>query len=219
MNHDEGTRNIPDELLARWRDLPEEERRELVRTWELAETAREAHPDPLEAERRLMGAIADSTPRADRRSHRGIPIRWLSLGAAALVVIAAGVVFYLAQRSPDDVRTAAAAREFMLLLHGEPLTRYPQEEHARIIGEYVAWARELGDKNRFVRGNDLAPGGRILQARSGTIQSRQIEDVENAVSGYFIVTASDFDEAVRIASDSPHLKYDGTVEVRQIGTH
>ena len=215
MKHDEGTHKIPDELLAGWRDLPEEERRELARTWDLAETAREPHPDPLEGERRLMSAIAVATPGASRR----IPTRWLGLGAAALVLVVAGVVFYLAQRSPDNVRTAVAAHEFMLLLHGEPLLRYPEEEHARIIGEYVAWARELGDENRFVRGNELAPGGRVLQVRSGTIRSTPIEDVENAVSGYFIVTASDLDEAVRIASDSPHLKYDGTVEVRQIGIH
>ncbi len=223
MNDDAATNRIPDELLAGWRDLPDEERQELARTWEMANQARDADPTPGaldEAERRLMSAIAGSTPgvhgfaRASRRRHR------IRMAAAAVLVIAAGVIFYLAQQpSGDAPSTAVTTREFMLLLHGEPLVRYPAEEHERIVGEYVAWARALGGDGRLVAGNELAPGGRILAVRSGAVREQEIERIEDAVSGYFIIAAADLDEAARIAADCPHLKYDGTVEVRQIGTN
>ncbi len=214
MNEDEGTNDIADELRAAWRDLSDQERRELARTWEIAEHGRETHPDPHGAERRLMGAVAARPSSRVRHTQRRM---WIV--AAALVIIAAGIGVYLAERPPTDTYTAATAREFMLILHGEPLVRYPVEEHPRIIGEYVAWARELVESGRFVAGDELAPGGRILSVRSGDVNTQHIENVAEAASGYFIIAAADLDEAAQIAADCPHLKYDGTVEVRQIGTN
>ena len=39
---------------------------------------------------------------------------------------------------------------------------------------------------------------------------------EPMIAGYFLLTARDYEQAVRVAHDCPLLKYGGTVEVRQI---
>jgi hypothetical protein len=39
---------------------------------------------------------------------------------------------------------------------------------------------------------------------------------ENAIGGYFLIRARDYQQAVSIAENCPHLRYGGTIEIRQI---
>ena len=41
-------------------------------------------------------------------------------------------------------------------------------------------------------------------------------ETKEVIGGYFAVRAADYDEAVKICEDCPHLEYAGTIEIREI---
>lgn len=110
--------------------------------------------------------------------------------------------------------------EFMLILRmsrPELEAKSPEEELQR-VKEYSAWARELERKGLLTSGEKLKDDGRSLsQAKErATIIETSAKAAEGAVAGYFLVVATDYDQAVTIAKTCPHIKHGGIVEIRQI---
>lgn len=97
----------------------------------------------------------------------------------------------------------------------EPKT--PQEELAR-VKEYGAWARNLGREGMLLGGEKLKDEGRVLgPARESTSPSETVtKPVEGGIGGYFLLPATNYDQALAIARTCPHLKHGGSVELRQI---
>jgi hypothetical protein len=110
---------------------------------------------------------------------------------------------------------------FMLLLHDNPgngADASPEEIQA-IIGEYVAWRRGIESSGKLVGGEKLADeGGRDLSLADGELRvvDGPFSEAKEVVGGYFTIEAADYDEAIAIASDCPHLKYGSRIELRQI---
>ncbi|MCM2254667.1 MAG: YciI family protein [Vicinamibacteria bacterium] len=111
--------------------------------------------------------------------------------------------------------------QFMLLLHENPASfaGVTPEQMEQVIGEYVAWRVALEKQGRFVGAEKLRDeGGRHL---TGTGEAFRVVDgpfaeAAEVIGGYFTVEAKDYDEAVGIAKDCPHLKYGGRIELRQV---
>lgn len=112
---------------------------------------------------------------------------------------------------------------FMLLLYDAPeavqswLQSSPEEIEAG-IAEYVAWSERLAAAGRLVATDKLADGeGRVLRGagRALTVTDGPFTETKELIGGYFIIEADSYDEAVRLASDCPHLQH-GTVEIRAI---
>jgi hypothetical protein len=102
--------------------------------------------------------------------------------------------------------------QYVLLLRDEgafPQDISPQEIQA-IIERYRVW----GEKVRRLAGEKLRDGeGRILR-RSGVTDGPFTES-KDVVGGYFIIEASDYEDALRKCRDCPHLDF-GSIEIRQI---
>ncbi len=113
----------------------------------------------------------------------------LAVAAALVIGFTAGLLV------PRD--TAPAGRMFVLLLHGG------SDGH---VDEYRAWAVTLRDRDALVGGEKLKDTSTILGRGS----------VNDAVRGYFVITAPDTAEAERIARECPHLRYGGWIEMREI---
>jgi len=94
---------------------------------------------------------------------------------------------------------------FLLLIRGdEPGRRLPE---AQLVREYGQWAAALRGERRLLAAEKLADdGGRWVRGA----------DSATAVSGFFVIVAADYDDAVRIARASPHVAYGGTIEVRAV---
>ena len=205
---------------------------------ELNEHERRAF-DSLAREREAPAALEERTVRALRREgmlRATAPARaaagqrrWLlpRVGfalAASVVLFALGVL--AGSRwwsSPAPRQTAQAdSPEFMLVLR--PLTataagERPGAEDER-VREYTAWAREAR-RAGLVGGEKLKDEARVLRADGGRLDvaAGQESDVGSGLSGYFIIRARDYEHAVSIARDCPHLRHGGTIEVRQIDRH
>ena len=78
------------------------------------------------------------------------------------------------------------------------------EQMEAVMGEWMAWAAKVGD--RMVDfGTPLAGGTRVTT--EGTSPSTR------EVVGYSIVEADDFDAALDLASNHPHLNMPGGCEI------
>ena len=107
-------------------------------------------------------------------------------------------------------RPVPSSPKFMLVLKAgaEPAQPRSTEEVKRIVAEYSGWARGLRAQGINVDGEKLKEEVRVLGEDPAPQQKR--------INGYFLIGAHDFSQAVQIASGCPHLKYGGTIEVREI---
>jgi len=149
----------------------------------------------------LLSDLPRETPPPPALEQRIVSV--LAIGAAAfpdelaapsavfdLILFAVG---FLAGRL--DLPRPTPARSFALILHESP--DRAGDAH---VDEYIAWS-----KSDFVLGgHELAPDSRVLGMARPT------------VGGFFIIAADSLDRATEIARTCPHVRYGGTIEVREI---
>ncbi len=113
---------------------------------------------------------------------------------------------------------------YMMLLYEEPdvFERMSPEELQRAIERYRAWGQSLQESGHYVESDKLTDGeGRVLRKPEGgevRVQDGPYAETKEVIGGYYSVRAESYDEAVELASGSPHLEYGGTIEVREIDT-
>lgn len=110
--------------------------------------------------------------------------------------------------------------EFILLLHESPesMAGIGPAELQAIIGRYKTWRDEVAKKGHLKGGHKLCDGtGRIMRSAGGklAVTDGPFAEAKEILAGMFIIQAEDFEQAVSIAGDCPHLEY-GTIEIRQI---
>ena len=149
-------------------------------------------------------------PYASRR----VP-RMLLAATAALLIFATGA----ATGANWPTLTTSDSAQFMLLLNAGNESGRPrsQEEVMKAVAEYSSWARQLREQGVNIEGEKLKQESRVLgDEKSSPDSGDRLILKHRIISGYFVIAAQDYDQAVRIASGCPHLKYGGTIEVRQI---
>ncbi len=112
---------------------------------------------------------------------------WLQ-AAAAVVLLVLG--FAAGRWEPPP-----SARSFALVLYDSPAT-----SGASHVEEYIAWSR-----------NDFVLGGHELGS-----EQRVLGTPTRGVGGFFIIAADSLERATEIARTCPHVRYGGTIEVREI---
>lgn len=130
--------------------------------------------------------------------------------AAAL---AAGILMFVAgyamgQRAPGPPNETS---RFVLLLYEDSAFHYPGSG-AEAVAEYSRWARSLEERGYLEFAEQLGGASEALPAVSSAGQ------MAAQISGMFIIRAATLDEAKRLAAESPHLRYGGTVAVRNIAS-
>jgi hypothetical protein len=111
--------------------------------------------------------------------------------------------------------------KFMLILHmppGQSRTASP-EDLQQMFEKYRAWVDKMRAADRLVGSDKLAEeGGRILSAQQGrvTVVEGPYSEAREVVGGYMMIRAVDYDEAVALVSDHPHISYGRRIELRQV---
>jgi len=112
---------------------------------------------------------------------------------------------------------------YILMLHTTPtkndLSHFSPEQIQTVIGEYMAWSNKIKADGVYVGGNKLRDeGGKFLSGQNGSfrVTDGPFTEAKEVIGGYFTISASDYDEAVEISKDCPHLKYGGRIEIREI---
>ena len=111
--------------------------------------------------------------------------------------------------------------QYMLLLHEFPrdMSSVSPEDMQAVIAEYSAWSERLAAAGKFQGGQKLTnEGGRSISATgdSLSVTDGPYNETKEVIGGFFTIEAADYDEAVALCQDSPHLKFGGRIEVRQV---
>ena len=108
---------------------------------------------------------------------------------------------------------------FLLLLYGDP-TRWqamPPKEMQAAFGKYMGWGDAARKKGFLVGANKLVDdAGRVIRGRKPVATDGPYSETKEVLGGYYLIEASNYDEAVKLCLDHPHLEFDGTIEVRQV---
>lgn len=111
--------------------------------------------------------------------------------------------------------------QFMLLLHDGPASfaKMSPTEMQSVVQRYVAWSQRLRARGTIIEGKKLAADpGRVMRRKGHDVlvTDGPFAESKEVTGGYFLIDASDYDEAVALATDCPHLDYQGTIEVRRV---
>jgi len=104
--------------------------------------------------------------------------------------------------------------QFMLLLYDDPTgwQKLSPEQIQKAEEKYGAWG-----KKPFIRASQRLGGdaGRVLRSKDGKAVASDgpYSETKEVLGGYYIIEAADYDEAVRLTTDHPHLEH-GTIEIR-----
>jgi len=130
-------------------------------------------------------------------------------------VLGAAAIYVLGFFSPSVVGLFEKARpvsgEYLLLLHETPESMAASE--ADQVREYSRWARQLAAAGTLKSGEKL---GETVSSLTGEGPSVTVNAGVGDVSGFFLLYAPTYEDAVAIANTCPHLKYGGTIELRPI---
>jgi hypothetical protein len=105
----------------------------------------------------------------------------------------------------------------MLLLYDNPekwKTLSP-DEMQKALEKYMGWVR----KPFTVDSKRLAPDpGRVLRShgKRSSVSDGPYSETKEVLGGYYTIEAADYDSAVKLALEHPHLEYGGTIELRQV---
>ena len=92
-------------------------------------------------------------------------------------------------------------------------------EQTKITGEYMDLVKSMRAKGQYVGGNhlDLTSTATTVRVREGKklVTDGPFAETEEQLGGYFLVEATDLDEAIRLAEKIPAARW-ASVEVRPI---
>ena len=104
----------------------------------------------------------------------------------------------------------------MFIFHGTaPGQRSPEEMQAH-MSKWMAWIEKLNKEGRYVSGEPLMLGGKIISGKNKTVTDGPYTEGKEMVGGYFLVNAKDYQEAVKLCDDFPDYENGGSVQVRQV---
>ncbi len=109
---------------------------------------------------------------------------------------------------------------FMLLLHENPgaFEGVSPEDIQRVIRKYSTWREGLAAAGTLAGGEKLKDeGGKHLSKQGGAVRvvDGPFSEAKEVMAGFFMIRAADYEEAVAIARECPHLDH-GWVELREI---
>ena len=106
--------------------------------------------------------------------------------------------------------------KFMLIFHGANANDLSPAEMESQMGKWMAWVDKLNAAGKYVAGEPLLPGGKLLTAKNKKGTDGPYTEGKEVVGGYFIINAGTMDEAIQISQDYPDFDYGGSVQVRQV---
>lgn len=113
--------------------------------------------------------------------------------------------------------------KFMMILHdatpAQAMAAMSPDDIQRVIARYSAWSAKIAEAGKLAGGEKLRDeGGKHLTAPKGKLVVRDgpYAEAKEVVGGYFLIEAADYDEAVRLSADCPHLELGGRIELREI---
>jgi len=175
----------------------------------MAALPREASPAAALEEATVDALVARGLIHRAQPRRRWRPWRVALLTAAAVLLFLGGLT--LGRRSHPS---ADGRAEFVLLLYEGPEFRQAPDgrEDAR-VKEYAAWARR---QRGMIDGEKLVIDWDTMIRGDGTVTTPSPANQAERLAGFFIIRANDRSAALAVARGCPHLRYGGSIMIREI---
>lgn len=106
--------------------------------------------------------------------------------------------------------------KFMLIFQGGIKSNASPEELQANMDKWMAWIEKLNQEGKYVSGEALLPGGKLIKGKNAVTDGPYTEGKE-LVGGFFVINAETIDEATKITTDNyPDFDSGGTVQVRPV---
>jgi hypothetical protein len=111
--------------------------------------------------------------------------------------------------------------QYLLLIHESEANeaRMTPDQNAALLSEYHAFTEGIQRSGKFVGANRLQPTttATTVRVRNGKAQTTDgpFAETREQLAGYYLVEATDLDEAVKLAAKIPSART-GAIEVRPI---
>ncbi len=108
--------------------------------------------------------------------------------------------------------------EYMLLFRRDVHTVDPEPTSPRmqvLAKRWQDWIGSVAAQNKYVSsGNRLSSDGKVVRPGNVVTDGPYVE-IKEALAGYMIIRAGNYDDAVDIATGCPIVRSGGSVEVRE----
>jgi hypothetical protein len=105
--------------------------------------------------------------------------------------------------------------QFLLLFRQSELAATPSpEEMQQIFGKWMDWVATMKAEGRYLGGNRLYFTGSVI--RGAAVTDGPYIEAKETLSGYMLITADSFAEAVGIGKQCPGIAWGSIVEVRTV---
>lgn len=180
------------------------------------ELARHKNP-PDELEEIIMTRLKQEGPiNSDERQNKWSLFRLAMASAVAVLLLIFGIAIGSFWQNDAAGLANNKTPQFILLLRSDTQTgeKLSREEIGKRVKEYTVWANQINEKGQLINAEKLKNKTGVLD------QTKQLKSAktstESQVVGFYLIKANNYEQAVSIAKDCPHLKYGGEVEVREI---
>lgn len=109
-------------------------------------------------------------------------------------------------------------KDFMLLFISSDYAKIglsPEQMQER-MGKWFAWNDKMRAQGIVKHGEALHSTGRRVIGEKRTVTDGPFAESKELIGGYYVISASDYDDAVEVAQDYPDYDLGGTVEIREI---
>lgn len=103
----------------------------------------------------------------------------------------------------------------MLIFHGGMKQDASPADMEANMGKWMAWVEKLNKEGKYVSGEPLLPGGKLVTGPSSVTDGPYTEGKE-VVGGYFIINAANMEEAIAECNNYPDFEFGGQIQVRQV---
>ena len=107
----------------------------------------------------------------------------------------------------------------MVLLYDDP-TRWQKMKPDQLqaaFRKYMAWGQKGREQGFVSVGNKLVDEpGKVMRGQKLVVSDGPYSETKEWLGGYYVIAAENYDVAVNLCRDHPHLEYGGTIEVRQV---
>ena len=111
-------------------------------------------------------------------------------------------------------------RYLLLIYADERAPAKPQDEQAAVMDAWFKYSGAFQQSGKMLGGEALQPTATAttvrLAAGKTLISDGPFAETKEQLGGYFLIDATDLDEAIEWASKMPHLPEGGSVEARPI---
>ena len=111
--------------------------------------------------------------------------------------------------------------QYLLLLYhdGAAGSKLDPAVRQQAMAKHQAWRQRLTDEGRYLGSHKLEnEPGKVLRNRSGKVLviDGPYSETKEWLGGYYLIEAPNYETAVEISRDCPHLEFGGTIEVREV---